>query len=112
MKSATQMSMEIRKKKKAMQDQHDVVDLSGIPEDKTDLDIAEQEELTTELGMDTNKPKEHNTDPYSHQALMKDSHDAAHEAKAPDLMPNEAEHAEVDSAASKRKARLSKMMGR
>lgn len=113
MKSASQMSMEIRRKKKLASEPEtdDAVDLSGIPEDATDIEIMKQEKLTTDLGMDTNKPLKRSED-YSHQALMKDSHDAAHEAQAPDLMPNEAEHKEVDEAAMKRKSRIKAMMGR
>lgn len=63
MKSASTMSLEIRRKKKAMQSDPDTVDLSGIPMDKTDEDIMEQNELTTDLGLDHNTPKMHSEEP-------------------------------------------------
>lgn len=103
MKSASQLSQEIRRKKKAMQDDPGVVDLSGIPMDKQDEDIMEANEMTSELGLDKNKAKEHSSVP-SHQALMADSHSRAHEAKAQDP--------KLDDMKMKRRARLDKMMSK
>lgn len=77
MKSAAQMSMEIRAKKKAMQADPNVVDLSGIPMDKTDEDIMEQNEMTAKLGLDTNHPMS------AHGELMADSHNRVHEDEEP-----------------------------
>ncbi len=103
MKTASQLSLEIRRKKKAMQDDPAVVDLSGIPMDKQDEDIMEANELTSDLGLDTNKPKEHSSIP-SHASLMEDSHSRAHEAQAPDP--------QLDDMKSKRKERLAKRMAK
>ncbi len=84
MKSASQMSLMIRRKKKEMQDDPGVIDESGIPRDKQDEDLQDQSELTTELGMDTNHSKMRNEEPTAHQVLMEDSADRAHEAQEPD----------------------------
>lgn len=104
MKTASQLSLEIRRKKKAMQDNPDVVDLSGIPIDKQDEDIAEANEMTKELGLDKNHPKEHNEEPSAHAVLMADSEDRKHEAMAPDP--------KLDNMHMKRKERLAKMLRR
>lgn len=77
MKSASQMSLEIRAKKKAMQADPNVVDLSGVSMDKTDEDIMQANEMTSDLGLDTNKPMTH------HMDLMADSHDRKAELEAP-----------------------------
>lgn len=49
MKPMTEMLLRIREKKKKMKEDPDVVDLSGIPEDATDLYIEKQNEATDEL---------------------------------------------------------------
>jgi hypothetical protein len=80
MKTASQLSKEIRSKKKqsASQDKG-IVDLSGIPEDATDLEHIKAESLTKDLGLDHNSPKAHSEEPdtmnkpASHQSLMEDS---------------------------------------
>lgn len=102
MKSASQMSLEIRRKKKAMQDNPSVVDLSGIPMDKTDEDIMEQDSMTAMLGLDHNTPKMRDEEPSEKSDEMADEHDEAPEKAAPGM----------DEAALKRKARLAKMMSR
>jgi hypothetical protein len=84
MKTASQMSKEIRAKKKAMKDRMDVVDLSGIPMDKTDEDIMDRDQMTSELGLDTNHSRMRDEEPTAQQELMADAHDRAHEAEAPD----------------------------
>lgn len=82
MKSAAEMSKMIRTKKKAMQDDPDVVDSGGSPSmDLQDEEIAKRDEMTA--AMDQNHP-------------MPDA-----EQEKP---------AEQDEAVLKRKARLSKMM--
>jgi hypothetical protein len=97
MKSASQMSLEIRRKKKAMQDDPQVVDLSGIPMDKTDEDVMDRDAMTTDLGLDTNKPKAHSEAP--------DDMVDASEPPSPEVnMPSDSQ--------SKRKLRLSKLMSR
>lgn len=97
MKSAAQMSLEIRRKKKAMQDDPQVVDLSGIPMDKTDEDVMERDAMTTELGLDANHPKEHSEAP--------DDMVDTGQPPAPEVnMPSDSE--------SKRKLRLAKLMSR
>ncbi len=95
MKSASQLSLEIRRKKKAMQADPGVVDLSGIPMDKTDEDIMEANEMTSDLGLDTNKPMS------AHGELMADSHDRKAELEAPlsdevQMMANGGEAMEKD----------------
>lgn len=146
MKSATAMSLEIRRRKKDANkpETDDAVDLSGIPDDATDQLKRKQNSLTDDLGMDTNKPKDHEEEPTAHQVLMEDSSDRAHEAPGYDEdmelknyadggmvggrgaiaggeVPKHTELAkingfsdggEVDEAKMKRKARISKMMGR
>lgn len=97
MKSASQMSLEIRRKKKAMQVDPQVVDLSGIPMDKTDEDIMDQEAMTTDLGLDTNHPKEHSEEP---DDMVDHSQPPAPEVSEP------------TDASTKRKMRLAKMMSR
>ena len=84
MKSASQMSLEIRRKKKEanMPETDDAVDLSGIPDDATDQLLRKQESLTSDLGMDTNKPKPEEA--VNHQSLMADSHNRQHEAETED----------------------------
>lgn len=98
MKTAAQMSLEIRRKKKAMQADPAVVDLSGIPMDKTDEDIMEQEQLTTKLDLDTNHPKERSEEPDD----MADKHSPPHEEMASDP--------ELDEMKMKRKSRIQKMI--
>lgn len=101
MKSASQLSKEIRAKKKAMQDKHDVVDLSGIPMDATDEEIMHQESLTSDLGLDTNEPKQAhptNTSPNAHTLVEDRAADA--EASIP------------DEAKRKRMARASRILSR
>src|ERR1039458_10059370 len=80
------MSLEIRRRKKMQDDpmKDDAVDLSGIPDDATESDITKQESLTSDLGMDTNRPKDHDDMPSSHQVLMEDSSDRAAELEAED----------------------------
>jgi len=89
MKSPQAMSASIRTKKKAMLEDGDLVDLSGIPMDKTDEDVAEANEYTSERGLDTNKPKARDEAPSAHEELMADSADRAHETEAPRIMPRE-----------------------
>lgn len=96
MKSASQMSLEIRRKKKAMQDDPQVVDLSGIPMDKTDEDELERDAVTTDLGLDMNHPKDRSEEP----------DDMVDDSAPPAAEPNETE------AETKRKMRLAKMMAR
>ncbi len=87
MKSAIELSKMIRAKKKAMQADPDVVDLSGIPMDKTDEDLMEQNSMTTELGLDTNHPKDSapmNDTPSAHELV------SAAETRADEAIPNEA----------------------
>lgn len=91
-----------------MQEDPEVVDLSGIPMDKTDEDIMEQEELTTDLGLDTNKPKVRDPEPYTHQALMADSHERQTEHKSDQMTEDSMD---MDQEA-KRKARARKILGR
>jgi hypothetical protein len=76
MKSASEMSLAIRRKKKMASDpmKDDAVDLSGIPDDATDAEIQDQEAYTTKMGMDSNKPKAR-SDSINHQSLMADSYD-------------------------------------
>ncbi len=141
MKSASALSKEIRAKKKQMKDPSasDAVDLSGIPMDATDEEIMHQESLTSDLGLDSNEPKEHDEEPTAHQELMADSHDRQVELKK-EAMPLKhyasggmvggrgaiaggsvpkhtelakvngfAEGGEMDEAKKKRMARLAKM---
>lgn len=62
MMTASQMSAQIRAKKKKMEeDESGAVKLSGIPEDATDIDRTKQIELTDSLN--ENHPKDHNEDP-------------------------------------------------
>lgn len=84
MKSASQMSLEIRRKKKEANkpETDDAVDLSGIPDDATDQLLRKQESLTTDLGLDHNKPKPEEA--VNHQSLMADSHSRQHEAETED----------------------------
>src|ERR1017187_3390922 len=76
MKSASEMSLAIRRKKKMASDpmKDDAVDLSGIPDDATDADIQDQEAYTTKMGLDSNNPKAR-SDSVNHQSLMADSYD-------------------------------------
>lgn len=91
------MSLEIRRKKKAMQADPQVVDLSGIPMDKTDEDVMERDAVTSDLGLDSNHPKAHSEEP--------DDMVDTGQPPAPEVsMPSDSE--------SKRKLRLSKMMSR
>lgn len=95
MKSPGEMSAMIRRKKKDMQDDPGVVDLSGIPMDKTDEDIMERDEMTKELGLDKNMPKDHSEEPA----------ELTQSAPAP-------EHEEMSEDKIKRMARVAKMLAR
>ena len=62
MMSATEISKQIRlRKKKMMEDHSDAVKLSGIPEDATDALVIKGHETTDSLNM--NEPKERDEDP-------------------------------------------------
>lgn len=80
--SASQMSAMIRAKKKKMEDDPDVVKLSGHHMDATDIDIMKLEEATDSL--DENHPKERDEDP-SLSSLHADEVAAQpHDESAPD----------------------------
>jgi hypothetical protein len=102
MKSASEMSLEIRRKKKAMQADPSVVDLSGIPMDKTDEDVMDRNVVTKDLGLDHNMPKSFSEEP-----------DDMHETSEPEApkasMPPRDEEPESE-AKLKRMMRLSKML--
>ena len=91
MKSPSAMSMELRRKKKLMDkpDTDDAVDLSGIPDDATDQANRQHAEYTTDMGMDTNKPKMRPEDAVSHQALMADARDRQDHTESDQEMPLE-----------------------
>jgi outer membrane scaffolding protein for murein synthesis (MipA/OmpV family) len=59
MKSASQMSQLIRAKKKKMMEDPDVIDSGGSPsKDLQDEVIDERDDMTKELGLDHNDPKD------------------------------------------------------
>lgn len=103
MKSASALSMEIRKKKKAMLENRGVVDLSGVEMDKQDEDLMEQDEMTHNIGLDKNTPKMRDQDPSDMELMKADSHNEPPETEAPEP---------EDESKMKRKARLMKSMGR
>lgn len=86
MKSASEVSMEIRKKKK-MKEDPDVVDLAGIPEDGTDLYVKKGQEATD--AMNENMPMKH--------------------SDGNDLSPAQEMSEEKDDKKERRKARIGKM---
>lgn len=67
MKSASQISMDIRRKKKEMEDSPEIIDNSGasehLPMDATDLLVMDNNNLTKELGLDDHEVKDHDEDP-------------------------------------------------
>lgn len=80
MKSASQMSLLIRAKKKKMQDNPDVIDLGGSPSmDAQDEAIADRDQETKRLGLDRNLPHPMEQTPKD----WMDSQDAEHEAEEP-----------------------------
>ena len=99
MRSAKELSLEIRRKKKAMLSDPETVDLSGIPEDATDEANMDTEAYTDELGLDHNKPKDHMEDPTpsAHQELMEDS--AHRKMHMDDEHDENSENPETDYAA-------------
>lgn len=105
MKSASEMSMAIRRKKKELESAKvspDVVEVDDTPMSKNDADILDRDNMTTELGLDENMPKDHS----------EDADDMRMEA------PTALEHAaggmieEIDDNKMKRMARLKKTMGK
>ena len=122
MKSASQISAEIRRKKKAMQADPGVVDLSGIPMDKTDIDLMEQNDMTKELGLDTNNPVESSHDNNSPSAdSLVSERDSEHERMIPDEASRhrmasggtvDDDRSEDAERLARKKARISKMMSR
>lgn len=84
MRSASAMSLEIRRKKKEAQNSPELLDLSGEMTDKTDEDTAEQDAMTQELGLEHNTPKQHDEEPSEHEEALTDSHDTEPEEEEPD----------------------------
>lgn len=106
MKSASAMSMLIRAKKKKMMEDPDVVSLSGIPEDATDLMIKKQHTETDDL--DENIPKVHSE---MNEASAAEEH--AEEKLQDNHLDKEDMHDEnSDDGQMKRKARIAKMMSK
>lgn len=75
---ASTISKAIRMKKKKFTEDKDVVSLSGIPKDATDLEIDKDHEATDHLNM--NEPKEHDDGSDESPAM---------EASEQEKMPNE-----------------------
>jgi hypothetical protein len=109
--------MEIRTKKKAMQDDRSVIDSGGSPSmDLTDEDIMKRDAMTKEIGLDHNDPmtNAHEEDPMAKAENDQETRNEPHETQEPDseLMPNEmadggeAETPMMDEAKAKRMARL------
>lgn len=110
MKSASQMSMEIRAKKKKMMEDRGVIDSGGSPSmDLQDEDIMERESMTKDLGLDHNDPMHTPDDPDEmpmaehREELEKPNHQGEHQTT---------DDAGIEEKMLKRKARVMKMMGR
>jgi hypothetical protein len=93
MKSAAQMSLEIRAKKKKMQDDPNVIDSGGSPSmDLQDEVISDRDDMTKALGLDKNDPKEKADLDQPHPSMAeetRDEHDPKPEDHAPVLSEDE-----------------------
>lgn len=107
MKSASEMSLAIRRKKKDLEAtavSPDVVEVDDTPMSKNDADILDRDNMTTELGLDHNMSPEHSEEPTDDHERMP--------------APTALEYAaggmaeEMDDAKMKRMGRLKTMMGR
>lgn len=108
MKSAAAMSMEIRRKKKAMQADRDVVDLGGSPSmDAQDIYNDRKDQATAAL--DENEPKMHSDgEDLSNAAESAQEAETTNETHSDDRQSNE--DAGIKEKMLKRKARLRSMM--
>lgn len=92
MKSASAMSMEIRAKKKAMQDNESIIDSGGSPSmDLQDEELMKRNDMTKEIGLDYNEPSdEHDEDPMAKEENIEEKENEPHEEDKPEEM--ELEH--------------------
>lgn len=103
MMTASQISAQIRAKKKEMEKDHsDAVKLSGIPMDATDMEVIKNHEEGERLS--ENHPKDHSDEPELSSDVSADGADDAHEEMAPDP--------KLDDEKMKRMAKIKSMMGR
>lgn len=113
MKSASQMSMLIRAKKKLMQEDPDVIDSGGSPKvDLQDLEIQRLQQATEDLH--TNMPKEHMGKEKDVDPRMEDAEEEHEQPMHMDdkLTENSPNPEEIPEHIKKRKARLAMIMSR
>lgn len=108
MMSASQISAQIRAKKKKMEEEHsDAVKLSGIPEDATDIAVIKNHEAGEMLS--ENSPKERDEDPTLEEQMSATRAPQPHEEAPED--PHQVNQPE-DGEREKRMAKMRSMMSR